>query len=92
MRIDKTEDKSFATLWIASCIHLHNFALQYEDNDNIDTNEFIIAGQEARQEEHEGDDAMEGIELEELDDDEQIGLLEGKLKREQLKEALQRYL
>lgn len=99
LRIDNSSAMKFATLWVATCIHLHNFAISHERHENIQTDIFFMEGQrlmnKERQEREEWQrQRMEQIEAEEedYDDDERINLLEGKLKREELKEALFEYL
>ena len=89
----------FATLWIASCIHLHNFAMEHENKENPEADQFFIDGQRYLMEEQ----ARSGVWRErrriEIEEDEQsymedevIELLEGKLKQEELKKELFRYL
>ncbi|GLB35610.1 putative DDE superfamily endonuclease [Lyophyllum shimeji] len=99
LRIDNPMDQKFATLWVASCIHLHNFALRHENKENPETDNFFAEGQLILEEERERQMEWERLRREQMaqeeenyEDDEEIELLEGKLKREQLKEALFEYI
>ncbi|KAF8987567.1 hypothetical protein BDQ17DRAFT_1258454, partial [Cyathus striatus] len=98
LRIDNKRTRDITTLWIIACIHLHNFAIMHKSGDNIECHTFFIHGQQILTEEQELRKEWEGERvnrLEELERDygnnEQIGLLEGKIRCERLKEALHRW-
>lgn len=92
VRIDSVQDKSFATLWVISCIHLHNFALMHEQGMDMEADQFYITGVQLMEEERVAVENWQNMLAEQLftveDDDEVVSLLEGRLKREMLKEAL----
>jgi hypothetical protein len=99
LRIDDPDAHKFATLWIASCIHLHNFAIGHEEKENPEADVFYIEGHRylARQREEEDrwrEERRVQLQEEEADYDlvENVELLEGKIKREELKKALLNYL
>lgn len=101
LRICINNEKSiqYATLWITTCIHLHMFAMDHEDGTFVSRDRFlkqglkIIRQEKAMQEEWEAEQAAHGEILEiEREVSQDIGLLEGKLKREELKEELFTYL
>ncbi|RXW15588.1 hypothetical protein EST38_g10265 [Candolleomyces aberdarensis] len=97
LRIDKQKDLTFACLWIASCIHLHNFALHHSNNTNPETDQFFIEGQqlmlqECREQAEWAQTQMDIGEDDTLDIEERVELIEGRLKREELKERLLEYL
>ncbi|THU80473.1 hypothetical protein K435DRAFT_695627, partial [Dendrothele bispora CBS 962.96] len=97
LRIDNRKSLQFASLWIIVCIILHNFALEHEDDIDHSSDVFFrrgnqivhgeISDKEAEQIAHE---MAGGTNVEEEGDE--IGLLEGKLKREELKQLLFEYL
>jgi len=77
----------FATLWIASCIHLHNFAIGHEKQDNPEADSFYIEGQQYLQREREQENLWREeqrvrLQQEEVDYEpaENIELLEGKIR------------
>jgi len=99
VRIDDQDSHMFATLWIASCIHLHNFAMAHENKENPEADQFFIDGQRYLEEEQARINTWREarrIEVEQEEenymDEEAIELLEGKIKREELKKELFRYL
>ena len=82
-----------------ACIHLHNFAMMHEHQENIEADIFFAEGQRLLEKEQQEQGEWEQQRNEALveeeasyDNDETIGLLEGKIKREQLKEVLFEYL
>lgn len=88
-----------ATLWIAACIHLHNFALGHEQNEHPESDCFFLKGQQYIQEDKVQYEIWRQHEIEnreqlerDYNDEEEIELLEGKLMRENLKKELFRYL
>jgi hypothetical protein len=90
---------NFATLWVMSCIHLHNFAIMHEGGGDVHADTFFIEGQKIMEEENKVWEEWARLQRERLaeeemvyDDKEEIELLEGKLKRERLKKALKEYL
>lgn len=99
LRVDHTEAHIFATLWIATCIHLHNFTVAHENKENPEADQFYIEGQRYMEEDRARCNewmaaARErlGGEEEQYGDEEGIELLEGKIKREELKKALFEHL
>lgn len=95
VRINNERGLQFASLWITACIHLHAFAMDHEDAHFITKDKFFKLGQrimrQERRELREWNEAREreAAQLEEdMDEQGEIELLEGRLKRERLKEAL----
>lgn len=93
--INSEQHLQFASLWVTTCILLHTFAMHFEEGQWVSSNQFYKEGEEIMAEERESRqewlaareaaaDAAEG----ELELDEEIELLEGKLKREELKKKL----
>jgi hypothetical protein len=85
----------YASLWIVACINLHAFAMRHEDGEFTSKDAFFKDGKSYqkdqkkvekkwRQKRQEVADELE----ERRDADDDIGLLEGRLKREQLRAAL----
>jgi hypothetical protein len=100
IRINNENDIQYAALWVTACINLHAFAMDHEDDIFLTRDTFYNKGlklmrkekrkQRARerrlaQEGNEADDELE-------DDDDEVALLKGRLKREQLKRGLFEYL
>jgi RecJ-like exonuclease len=89
----------YASLWIVACINLHAFAMKHEDGNFISADTFITDGRSYRKRlgriEREWRKRQEEV-AEELEarrnHEDEIGLLEGKLKREKLREELFSYL
>lgn len=89
----------FASLWITSCIVLHTFAMRYESGLELSTDEFYLEGVRimaaekiliaAQTTEAEAGAAVDEAQREAVRD---IELLEGRLKRENLKRDLFAYL
>jgi DDE superfamily endonuclease len=99
LRIDNEKDLRYATLWITTCIHLHAFAMDHEDGKLISTDAFFLEGQRIIAKDRADNrnilaarEEAAAQEEEELDDENDIELLEGKLKREMLKKELFLYL
>lgn len=99
LRIDDPDSHKFATLWIASCIHLHNFAIGHEGKENPEADTFYIEGcryleKERREVNRWLEERRVQLQEEEAEYDvvESVELLEGKIKREELKKALFNYL
>ncbi|KAI5829575.1 hypothetical protein K523DRAFT_241839, partial [Schizophyllum commune Tattone D] len=97
--VDSTKGLLYASLWTTACIHLHCFALRHEDTGDLDQDHFFRAGRRYakkvrrferrwRQEQRERVARTE----EELDEEDDVELLEGKFKRAQLKDMLFEYL
>ncbi|KAJ8580320.1 hypothetical protein M405DRAFT_834491 [Rhizopogon salebrosus TDB-379] len=85
VRLDNEDHVQYASLWIVTCIHLHAFTLGHQKG--------ILA--EEAQRDAELQEAMEQrVNLEEQGKEESwdITLLEGKLKREELKKSLFEYI
>lgn len=90
---------TFATLWIASCIHLHNFAIGHEKHINPEADSFFIEGQrllnqDRREEAEWREEQRLRLENDEVNYEgtEAIELLEGKIRREEMKRELFTYL
>ena len=99
MCINNENDIQFAALWITACINLHAFAMDHEDNTYMTRDVFYKKGLKIARKEHRAKAARERRQLQEGNeadnkghDDDDVGLLEGKLKREQLKKDLFIYL
>ena len=99
LQIDDPDAHKFATLWIASCIHLHNFAIGHEKKENPEADVFYIEGRWYLDREREEEDRWreeQRVQLREEEADydvvENVELLEGKIKWEELKKALFNYL
>lgn len=95
IRIDKPNDLQYATLWITSCILLHSFAMEHEGGIDLSKDRFYLKGlrimrKEARRREAEGieEDRDEGGN----EADDEVELLEGKIRRENLKKDLLAWL
>ena len=99
LRIDDEDNHMFATLWIASCIHLHNFAIGHERKDNPEADSFYIEGQRYLEKERQQESLWREKQRARLHEEEahyepaeNVELLEGKIRREELKKALFEYL
>ena len=94
------EDKIiYATLWIVSCIHLHAFATGHETGINTSTDSFYHKGIKTMEKEaqkyanwHAEREANAGQIEAQREASRDIELLEGKLKREELKKSLFEFL
>ena len=95
LRIDNPSHIQFAVLWIIACIHLHAFAIGHEQGSNISKDGFyqkgeLIMRKEAERKrawlEEQENHAME--EEEERENRRDMELLEGRIKREELKKSL----
>jgi hypothetical protein len=97
--MDNENGVQYAALWITSCIALHAFAMDHENRSHFSTDRFYREGHrimrvemrecaewQAEREEHIAREEEKG------DIGQQIELLEGKLKREELKKVLFTYL
>jgi len=51
VHINNQRDLVYATLWVITCIHLHNFAMAHEGGENIDVDTFFIEGQQLMEQE-----------------------------------------
>lgn len=89
----------YATLWVIACIHLHAFAMRHERGEDMSKDKFYQRGRKYqkkqrrlerrwRRNRHENMANIEGA----LDDDDDVELLQGKIKRETLKERLFEYM
>lgn len=97
--INNKKSLQYATLWITTCIHLHMFAMNHEDGMFVSGNTFLRQGLKIMREEREmqreweAKQAEHAVEIEgEYERSHDISLLEGKVKREELKEELFIYL
>ena len=93
VKIHDEEGVHYAALWIIACIHLHAFSLDHEDNEFITKAQFYKEGhkimqreQHHRNRERENKDKIGVMEAD--NEDEDIELLEGKLRWEELKKGL----
>ena len=84
-----------------TCIHLHNFAMAHERGSNVEADDFFVEGQRLMQKKKEERQAWElqrarALAVQEAGygdgSNEAVNLLEGRIKREELKEALFGYL
>lgn len=101
VQIANENDIQYAALWITTCIHLHAYAMIHEQQEGrkFSKDRFLREGRKymrrQREMEREWRESEEGrvAQLEmERDQASEIALLEGKLKREELKEELLKYL
>lgn len=95
----------FAALWVTACIALHSFAMDHEDGSKVANDDFYIQGLGIMQAEK---DAMEAEllaeeearaagqnvdgEMVEDQEDRDLNLLEGRLRREELKKVLLQHI
>ncbi|KAJ7091298.1 hypothetical protein C8R43DRAFT_908307, partial [Mycena crocata] len=89
----------YASLWIVACINLHAFAMKHEDGNFVSRSQFYKKGKRYRKQQKNLEREWKRARLQEAvrsererDMDDDIGLLEGKLKREELKAKLFEYL
>lgn len=99
LRIDNQSHIQLATLWIISCIHLHAFAIGHEQGINTSNDGFFRKGKLIIRKEAQRKEAwLEEQERQAQEDEEErenfrdIELLEGRIKREELKLNLFEYL
>ncbi|KIJ42884.1 hypothetical protein M422DRAFT_253990 [Sphaerobolus stellatus SS14] len=94
LHINNPRHIHLASIWITSCIVLHNFAMQHEEDEDIEGNEFYREGLALMERERSTGDreatVVENSRVSEANHD--VELLLGQLKREELKEALFNYL
>ena len=100
LHIDSARGLQFATLWIIACVHLHGFAMEHKDGIDMSQDVFFKKGlkiMENKAKEHQvresGGDEEEEYESGEVSQkrgevDEEIELLYGRIKREELKVEL----
>lgn len=97
--INDEDHIKYATLWIISCILLHAFAIGHETGINISTDVFYHKGIQIREKEaqmyaewhNEREENAQRVEGE-REEGRDIELLEGKIKREELKKSLFEFL
>ena len=99
IRINDEKGLQYAALWVTACIHLHAFALDHEDMQFVNRDTFYKKGRKiAKKERREYTEWRAEQELAALEGEINAGgrgeieLLEGKLKREELKKELLAYL
>jgi hypothetical protein len=96
VRINNEKSLQYATLWITTCIHLHMFAMDHENGVFISGDTFLRQGLKIMREEREMRKEWEAEHAAEMEEEPEeshdISLLEGKVKREELKEKLFTYL
>lgn len=89
----------YATLWIITCIHLHAFAMRHERGEDLSRDKFFRRGRRYQKKQRhierrwrrDRQENMTNIE-DGLDVDDDVELLQGKIKRETLKEELFKYM
>ena len=90
----------YAALWLTACIHLHAFVMDHEDRQFRTKDRFYTDGCKLMEKEWHEQDTREALRAEEGvvegnggdDDDEEINLLPGRVKYEDLKRELFKYL
>jgi DDE superfamily endonuclease len=89
IQINQPHHLKIASLWITACIAVHCFAMTHEAGQDISADEFFREGLRIVAEERTAR-ASEEDNIIDTDDEisRQVTLLEGKVKREQLKEFL----
>lgn len=96
VRIDDEKQLTFATLWITACINLHCFAMDHEKGTHMEKTSFYQQGVRYEKERQRKEQWWRRLrrrwnrrrEQRRQSIDEDIELLEGKVKREILKEEL----
>jgi len=97
LHIDHQGAKELTSLWIMTCIHLHNFAIGHERGSNVEADDFFVEGErlmlKERQEwleweEHRAQALAAQEAVYQDGSDEAMDLLAGRIKREQLKHRL----
>lgn len=93
--IDTAEGLQIASIWVATCIILHAFAMKYEARGDINEDEFFRDGLSIIEEERAQQAARKAAEEAHMAENEQsrhrrhdVELAEGRALREQLKAAL----
>jgi hypothetical protein len=99
IRLDNEDHIHYATLWIITCIHLHTFALGHQMGINISSDCFFQKGLQIMAEEQVRNAEWMAIREQQASEEDRVRdearnveLLEGKLKREEIKLSLFRYL
>ena len=89
----------YATLWIIACIHLHAFAMQHERGDRLTTDRFYRQGTRYQKKQRHIERRWKRAHRRNANDiesalheDDDVELLRGKIKREELKEVLYEYM
>lgn len=97
--MDDEKGVQYASLWITSCIALHAFAMDHEKETPLSTNNFYKQGRKLMRDERRERESWQMEREEQLareeadgDDGHDIELLEGRLKREELKKELFMYM
>ena len=87
----------YAALWVTACIVVHSFAMDHEDGSNFAMDDFYIKGLGIMQAEKLAKEAQDAamavgqyvdVEMVEGQDGRDLNLLEGRLRREELKKGL----
>ena len=90
--INQSNHLQYASLWITTCVLLHAFAMEHEGGIDFSTDQFYRKGQELmrreRVERERGVMEQDVYSAEEGEAAHDIELIEGRLKREELKKAL----
>lgn len=99
VRIDNPKQLTFATLWVTACINLHSFAMNHETGADMEKDSFFKQGvkyaKERRVKERRWRHILRRVRRKvqgRRGVDEEIELLEGKIKRQMLKEELLQYV
>ncbi|KIK75198.1 hypothetical protein PAXRUDRAFT_173491 [Paxillus rubicundulus Ve08.2h10] len=99
VRLDSEDHIQYATLCIITCIHLHSFALGHQTGINISSDHFFQKGLQIMAEEQERNAEWVAIREQQANEEERardearnVELLRGRIKREEMKLSLFRYL
>ena len=99
LTIDGEQGLKYATYWIMACINLHMFAMNHENGQNMSKDKFYQDGvkYQRKQKKEEKKWRREkrrraAREEEEREQNDDINLLDGRIKREELKEELFKYM
>jgi DDE superfamily endonuclease len=107
IRINMENNMKFAALWVTACIAVHSFAMDHEDGSIVANDNFYIQGlgimqaeKAAKEAELLAEEARDGaraagqnVDVEMVDqEDRDLNLLEGRLRREELKKALLQHI
>jgi hypothetical protein len=99
LTIDGEQGLKYATYWIMACINLHTFAMNHEDGRNMSKDKFYRDGvkyqrKQRREEQNWRRERRQTAarEEEQREQNDDIDLLDGWIKREELKEELFKYM
>jgi hypothetical protein len=96
---DGEQGLKYATYWIMACINLHMFAMNHEDGQNMSKDKFYQDGIKYQRKHKKEEQKWQreqwqraAREEEEREQNDDIDLLDGQIKREELKEELFKYM